>query len=208
MLAAERIYGDLKKAILRGEFLHVDYISPRDLNERFGWSLTPLREATRRLAGEGLLFIRPREGYRTFSQNEFDLHARYAMNLEVLKLALKRARSPTLLRGIRDAANQALSEEPDALIAVVEQLFLAIGGAVLSYEYWSTITGLNNRLYTARLAEAYVREDLAAEVHALLESAQSGVHLNLKKNIIAYHRSRMKQVRILADTIEKWAPFK
>lgn len=52
----------LRELILRGELPAGSRLNERELTERLGVSRTPLREATRRLAAEGLVELRPNRG--------------------------------------------------------------------------------------------------------------------------------------------------
>jgi len=55
--AVEVAYSGLKDLILRGILAPGDPLPEVDLSERFGVSRTPVREALRRLAGEGLVVV-------------------------------------------------------------------------------------------------------------------------------------------------------
>lgn len=52
----------LREMIIRGELQPGDHVSEMDLVQRFGVSRTPLREALKLLAAEGLVEIRPHRG--------------------------------------------------------------------------------------------------------------------------------------------------
>lgn len=59
---AARAYSALRLALLRRDFEPGEQIDPARLSQQMGISQTPLKEAIRRLAEEGLLEVRPRSG--------------------------------------------------------------------------------------------------------------------------------------------------
>lgn len=56
----ESAYNALRDAFIRGEFAPGDSVSQRDLAEKLGISMTPVREAVRQLVAEGALIDAPR----------------------------------------------------------------------------------------------------------------------------------------------------
>lgn len=58
----EQVYDLLKDAILRGDFSPGQRLSPQDLCDRFQVSVTPIRDALRRLEADGLVQVSPRRG--------------------------------------------------------------------------------------------------------------------------------------------------
>jgi len=66
--SAERVYDDLRAAIIGGEYAPGERLRAEALATRFGTSRTPVREALMLLEGDGLVEIEPRRGavVRTF----------------------------------------------------------------------------------------------------------------------------------------------
>jgi len=66
--SAERVYDDLREAIIGGEYAPGERLRAEALATRFGTSRTPVREALMLLEGDGLVEIEPRRGavVRTF----------------------------------------------------------------------------------------------------------------------------------------------
>ena len=62
----EQIYDLLRATILSGEFAPGQRLSPNELSERFQVSVTPIRDALRRLEADGLAEVRPRRGTFVF----------------------------------------------------------------------------------------------------------------------------------------------
>ncbi|WP_375257873.1 GntR family transcriptional regulator [Citreimonas sp.] len=80
----ETVYDALKGAFTRGEFAPGDVLSLRDLADQLGCSMTPVREAVRRLVAEGALIDTPS---RTLMVPPFD--ARRISDLKAARLALE-----------------------------------------------------------------------------------------------------------------------
>ena len=90
----DSVYFQLHDAFARGEFAPGDVLSLRRLADQLGTSLTPVREAVRRLVAEGALVDTPS---RTLKVPEFDRarmtdlkRARLALEPLVLELALQK----------------------------------------------------------------------------------------------------------------------
>lgn len=59
---AERVYRDLLRTIIRGEFMPGAWLKERDLSERFEVSRVPVRQALQRLEAEGFVVTSPHRG--------------------------------------------------------------------------------------------------------------------------------------------------
>ncbi|MBF9028847.1 FCD domain-containing protein [Rhodobacterales bacterium HKCCE3408] len=80
----ESVYGALRDAFVRGKFAPGDSVSLRQLADMLGTSMTPVREAVRRLVAEGALMDTPS---RTLKVPTFD--ARRMSDLKAARLALE-----------------------------------------------------------------------------------------------------------------------
>jgi len=96
----------LRSTIVSGELTPGSRIRVEELAERWQVSPTPLREAVRTLAGEGLITLRPQRGARVAEISAADMQDVYATRvlLEpiVLRLSLERA-DETWYDGLRAA---------------------------------------------------------------------------------------------------------
>lgn len=70
---SERIYKELKRAIMEGEFAPGELLPEDALTDATGASRTPVREALMRLQGDGLVKIVPRKGARIQEMNAEEL---------------------------------------------------------------------------------------------------------------------------------------
>jgi DNA-binding GntR family transcriptional regulator len=71
----------LRSAILRGEFGAGGRLTLSDIAEQLGTSVTPVREALRDLAAEGLVDLDPHKGARVHTPTETELRETYALRL-------------------------------------------------------------------------------------------------------------------------------
>ncbi len=104
--SAERVYEDLRAAIIGGEYAPGERLRAEALASRFGTSRTPVREALMLLEGDGLVEIEPRRGavVRTFDPADLvDLYEVRAV-LEARAAALAAARVTTEDLAALDAA--------------------------------------------------------------------------------------------------------
>src|SRR3990167_3248632 len=114
---AEGVYRRIRRSIIRGEFPFGSSLSETELARRLEVSKTPVREALRRLAQEGLVLTTPHKGAVVASLTVEDLEEIYLM------------RSRLESRAARFAAERLTPEDAKALAAVVEELELQTSAA-------------------------------------------------------------------------------
>lgn len=70
---SERVYREIKRALLEGQFAPGDLLPEDFLTDATGASRTPVREALMRLQGDGLVKIFPRRGARVLEMENDEL---------------------------------------------------------------------------------------------------------------------------------------
>ena len=73
------LVGIVRRMILAGKFPPGERLMPRDLQERFGVSVIPVREALRTLEAEGLVVTTPRRGTRVATLSLAELNDVYSL---------------------------------------------------------------------------------------------------------------------------------
>ena len=73
MTRAEQVHRELRAALLRGEFTYGRRLVEEQLADRYATSRTPVREALRRLAAEGLVRHEPNRGVQVADWGVADL---------------------------------------------------------------------------------------------------------------------------------------
>jgi len=116
---AERVYDQLRRAILTGELAPGERLDQAGLAQRFGASLVPVREALARLQADGLVRIVPHRGAFVQSMSPDTLMEVYAMR-ELLE---------------EDAARLAAPHLSDDDLAELQRLVDAMADATLSEDY-------------------------------------------------------------------------
>lgn len=110
---ADRAYRRLRAAIIGGEFPPGEKLAETALSERLDTSRTPVREALRRLAREGLVEFEPNRGARVASWTREDLAEIFRLRSVLESHAASRAAS---LRSDEDLQHlQAALDAMDAL---------------------------------------------------------------------------------------------
>jgi len=178
----ERVYGGLKQMLREGRAVPGARLDPAALASTLIASVTPVRDALHRLAGERLVAVAS-DGFHVPVFSEPDLRDLYAWNHQLLLLALRNAR--------RSRAGFLPHPPPEAHSAeLVEALFSAIARAADNRELAMTVAGLNDRLHAARRAELAVLEQVGQELADLLEADLR----TLRSLLGRYHRRRIAAV--------------
>lgn len=135
---AEDAYAAIRDQILRGERAGGEWLREGDLATALGVSRTPVREALRRLAAEGLVRHEPNRGVQVESWSLHDLDEIFSLRavLEPWGCALAAA-SGTV--------------DVDELAHLADEMDRAAAGAVPDVD---AITALNNRFHRLILAAA------------------------------------------------------
>ncbi len=119
---AERVYDDLREAIIGGEYTPGERLRTEALAERFGTSRTPVREALVLLEGDGLVELEPRRGAVVRSFDAADLVDLYEVR------AILEARAAQL------AALRLTREDLDALDATCDRAESMAGSGKVAIE--------------------------------------------------------------------------
>jgi len=172
-------YGALLDMILRGTIAPGELVTERQIAARLGMSRTPVREAVRRLEGEGTL-ERQRDGaliVRPYSMEEFlqALAVRRLLEGEAARLAAGKV-APAILAAARERterlrhdglAETARQDDRDFHAAIAE----ASGNPVLA----TTISDLRKRTAMFRLGRLPERVDQVCDEHlTILDALASG----------------------------------
>ncbi|MBR0651977.1 GntR family transcriptional regulator [Roseomonas terrae] len=88
---ADRVFEEIERAIVTGQFAPETRLGEETLAERFGVSRGPLREALRQLEGRGLVVRLPHAGVRVVSLGHADLIELYEVRANLEGLACRLA---------------------------------------------------------------------------------------------------------------------
>ena len=126
----DQVYESLRERIVRGELPSDGRLRQEALAADLGVSRTPLREALRRLASEGLIELEPNRGARVITPTNADLLAAYEARLVLepaaASLAAQRA-DPAAIEAMRSAiASHRRARSPGALFEANRAFHLAL----------------------------------------------------------------------------------
>ena len=110
MTRAEEVHRELRAALLAGEFPYGQRLVEEQLAERFATSRTPVREALRRLEGDGHVVRDRSGGVRPNAPRVSAMRELYAVRIVLEDLAVRTAdpeRLDGLHRGVAGAARRA-----------------------------------------------------------------------------------------------------
>jgi len=217
----ERIYRELKHALMTSKFKPGDRITIKALSEALGAGIMPVRESVQRLVAEGALDMSPNRTVRIpiLSQSELEeiFEIRYSieamaaaqaarnMNLDELKAAeesyklivkyIHEGASPEAILEANIAFHFSIYEGAHSkhLMAFIEMLWLRVG-PLLIYPHYPTAPGRDKYLEALRFHEELI-EALRAR-----DAVSSGrlIHQILETSAVWYRSNYQKLVQEFA----------
>ncbi|GAA0308460.1 hypothetical protein GCM10009087_18090 [Sphingomonas oligophenolica] len=183
---ADRVYDALKRELLSGAVLPGEKLDPTRYAEALNSSVTPVRDALHRLAGERLVESRPSEGFHLPIATEPALRDLYIWNASLLKLMVQ--------NWPRDAGRRVVTQLPADLDRAPVALFDAFAARAGKSEMSAQLDSANDRLATARAAERRVLAGQEAELRALAVAVDHEPAAAILRLVTAYHRRRLHVV--------------
>lgn len=192
-VTSERVYEALKARLLGGEVLPGERVEPKKLASLLASSVTPVRDALHRLAGEQVVEMRTAEGFQLPLVTEPGLRDLFSWNNELLRLALRRW----------PAGAPASRETPlgDSNGDNVRALFGAIAARSGSAELARQVEATSDRLAAARTAERRVLPPIADELADLSASISEGDAPPVARRVAAYHRRRLAHISAIVEAM-------
>lgn len=189
----DRVYAALKQRLVSGAFVPGAALEPGSLTDDLAASVTPIRDALHRLAGERLVDTHRHDGFQVPIVIEAALRDLYAWNGAVLQLAARAS------AGERLPLNRMPEAETPAGLA--SALFLHIARWSSNREQAAAVSRLNDRLYAARMAEAEVLPSILEELAALREAVARLEPRPVQHLLSTYHRRRLRFAGRIADRL-------
>lgn len=184
--AMERSYVALKQLLRDGTYAPGHRLEANRIAEQFGISMTPVRDALNRLAGEQLVEASSGEGFHVPRLGESDLRDLYEWNSILAVLAARSARTIPAPEAIEGAtARGSLAEATAAVFALLAE-------SVPNRELRVAMGRASDRLHPFRLVEAHVLEPVLGELEELLDPSSTR-----QAAIRRYHLTRMRAVGAL-----------
>ncbi len=201
----DEVVDRLRMLILNGELEPKSRVNENSLAKRFGISRTPLREAIKILAAEGLLVLLPNRGARVaaITKREIEEITEIVASLEALGAELAcRNITPEEIESLQAMHSEMVTawknDDKDAYFRlnrqIHETIILVSRNQMLKEVYFNLSGRIQALRYTARKTDAQWRRAIA-EHELLLNYISSGlpdetaqimrIHIRGKKNLIA-----------------------
>ncbi len=188
----ERVYLTLKGWIRSGAFRPGDRLEPAHLSERLNASVTPVRDALHRLAGERLVEAPPHEGFRMPLMTESMLRHLYAWHRDILLLAIGRQKA----EHSQSAFGRVMDSKPfETLDAVLDVLASTSDNP----EHVAAFRGLTDKLGPYRQFEQEVLEAIDTELEDIVAAISRNDAKALRRALVKYHRRRERVVPRLLE---------
>ena len=183
----ERVYHAIKSDLLRGAYRPGDILEPKLIGSQLFASVTPVRDALHRLAGERLIEAAPHNGFRSPLLTENGLRDLYRWQ-ELLAL--------TAIRLAPVAGPSGAMERPPAAEPAQRTRWLFAVIAALSHSTELQIANLQttDRLESARHLEPRILVDCDQELAVLEQMLIAGDFSGLRRALARYRARRQRLV--------------
>lgn len=190
----DRVYGGMKQLLRQGGTAPGTRLDPARYAVALNASVTPVRDALHRLAGEHMV-VATSDGFQVPILSEPDLRDLYDWNHQLLLLALRTMR--------RSGAGFLADPAGDAHPAdMAERLFEAVAAAAPNPELRRAMVALSDRLHAARRAESFALPCPGEEVAALLGADVRALRIGLGR----YHRRRIAAASAILRALYRAVP--
>lgn len=191
-----RVYGNLKRRIMDGEFASGARLDPARLRSDLAASTTPIRDALHRLTGEGLVESWQNEGFRIVHLSEPELRDHYEW-------------SHLLTRAAVDIAADRF--EPHRLDPPVEEIYpdevtmllQTIAALSPNLELRRAMGQLCDRAFPYRWTEALLLQDAVDELRAIYSWLERCDWTEVRAAIERFHTRRLEIVPKIAALLRE-----
>jgi hypothetical protein len=195
----DRVYHALREQLIGGRFPPGQHLEPVLIGETLHASITPIRDALHRLAGERLVEAPRHEGFRVPLLTEFALRQLYGWSADLLLLGLKSVRNPD-----RDRIDgNPIPDRTEEAHRNAASLFRAIGGLSRNPEHQAALSAVLDRLGPARGIEPQILADISGELAMLEELLCRPDLAALRRGIVAYHRRRQRHTPRILEAMHR-----
>jgi DNA-binding GntR family transcriptional regulator len=192
----ERVYAAIRQRLRDGLYRPGDRLEPALLSDELNASVTPVRDALHRLAGERLVEAPRHEGFRAPMMTETMLRHLYGWHLDLLLLAVTKHHGIAL--AVQIAANDGGGEIPPH--ERHHALFLALARLAGNPEHVAALEALSERLQPVQRLEQYFLDETEVETNEIMRALQAHDRKALRRSLVRYHRRRL---RIVPELLER-----
>ena len=193
----ERVYAAIRDQLREGRFRPGDRLEPAALSEQLNASVTPVRDALHRLAGERLVEAPRHKGFRVPLMTEAALRHLYAWHRDLVLLAI--ASRPGREKRLGEALHRVLgtdSHEP-----APDSIFTALAYGSGNPEHGAALEAVAERLQPLRRAESVLIDAAEQESAEIFDALRSADPRKLRNSLVRYHRRRQRLVPELLERL-------
>jgi DNA-binding GntR family transcriptional regulator len=200
----DRVYAQLRLALLRGDLPETEALVEHGLAHRFETSRTPVREALRRLEGDGHL-VRDGSGRLRPSVPSVDsMPDLYEVRLALEEITVRRAAAAHGVEALEEvhrlwlALQAAPSHPPDPdFVRTDEELHEAIAAAAGNAVAQRTLRDINRRIRVVRMHEFTSEERIRATIAEHLEIL-GAIRAGEVEAAVDYMRAHVQRAALVA----------
>jgi DNA-binding transcriptional MocR family regulator len=193
----EPTYEKIRNRLIEGIWPQGERLQALRIADDLGVSMTPVRDALNRLAGERMIEVVPGNGFRTVRMPPDTLRDLLALNRDLLTQVC-------LARPLRAERTSKLGTGGYA--DLLGKLYEAIAVATGSNEIVETVKGISSRLHRARQFEPHVIKTSSADLARMIEAWSQAATETLQARLIAFHDERLANTEAIAQLIEDSHP--
>ncbi|MFC3570948.1 GntR family transcriptional regulator [Paracoccus sp. TOH] len=195
---AAQLQGRLRQRIMRGELPPGTRLSEQEIADQYRLSRQPVREAFIRLAGEGLLEVRPQRGtFVTRIDMEWVLCTRFireSVEADILRQAARDATPADLDLLYRQIALQEAAPDVAGLAQLDEEFHAMLAGIAGKTRVWTHLQQMKIHLDRARhLLTALTPRDVIIGQHRAVVEAVAAADPDRAEAAIRRHLRRVLQ---------------
>ncbi|NNM77983.1 GntR family transcriptional regulator [Sphingomonas sp. ID1715] len=197
----ERVYSAIKEDLLRGAYRPGDTLEPRQIGAQLFASVTPVRDALHRLAGERLIEATPHDGFRRPLLTENGLRDLYRWQ-EVLALAALRMKKGFDCSDAGSACNPSTADAVER----TRRIFAGVAALSSSAELQIAMLQTTDRLEPVRHLEPRFLPDLDQELRAIEEGLIDRDLTGVRHHLQRYRARRYRLAPHLVTALLSPAP--
>lgn len=193
----DRVYAAIRQRLREGLYRPGDRLEPALLSDELNASVTPVRDALHRLAGERLVEAPRHEGFRAPMMTETLLRHLYRWHFDLLLLAVLRHRTTALAQ--ETVVNDELADGP--MHERQNALFAALARSAGNPEHSAALDALTSRLEPAQRLERRFLDETEAETNEIVRALRARDGKALRSSLVRYHRRRLHIVPKLLECL-------
>lgn len=199
-VTADRLYRDLRRAIMVGTFQPGELLVTSHIADRLGTSVTPVRDVLHQLVGEGMIATYDGGGFFVPAMGRERMEHLYRWHGEVMGIVIRNVERPQDIGDFPDPSGNRLEARDIAGIATL--LFGRLASLSPNLEHAAAIDGLGARLHLVRCHE-YGLGRCRGELLSLWHNVGSPDRAKARTALWQYHRRRLLNLDKIMHALDR-----